>query len=132
MNLISRWLWPRTPRSEALSLYKEGMACAETKDARGAMNAYSSAIDRADAPEDVRAMALYNRALLFAAEGNTTKALTDLRAVIEMPVSVRDVKLAARRRLERLKQRLKAAARADRRTISDDMPSAAGTIHPED
>jgi hypothetical protein len=82
------------------------------KDSSGAMVAYSSVIELDDAPEDVRAMALYNRALLFAALGDRSKAATDLTAIMAMPVSVPGVTVAARRRLERLQHRDDAAAEA--------------------
>ena len=101
-----------------LSLYKKGMACAEKNDSQGAMSAYTAAIERPDATEDVKAMALYNRALLFAADGNTGRALADLNAVMDMPIALPDVKLAARRRLDRLKHRVTAAARANRTSLS--------------
>ena len=81
------------------------------------MSAYTTAIEHADASDDVKAMALYNRALLFAAEGHTDQALADLEAVMDMPVPLREIKLAARRRLERLRNRLSATARA-KRTIA--------------
>ena len=116
MNLFRRWLWPRSPRNEALAFYKEGMACAERQDSKAAMGAYTSAIEQPNAPDDVKAMALYNRALLFAAEGNTKKAQADLQAVMEMPIPLHDVKQAARRRLERLQNRADAAAREKRST----------------
>jgi hypothetical protein len=112
MNLFTRWLWPRSIRSEMLSLYRKGMACAEKHDSQGAMSAYTAAIEHVEASEDVKAMALYNRALLFAAEGKTDQALADLTAVMDMPVPLHEIKLAARRRLERLKHRLAATARA--------------------
>ncbi|HEY3394850.1 MAG TPA: hypothetical protein VGK58_19245 [Lacipirellulaceae bacterium] len=81
------------------------------------MSAYTTAIEHADASDDVKAMALYNRALLFAAEGKTDQALADLEAVMDMPVPLREIKLAARRRLERLRHRQEATARA-KRTIA--------------
>jgi tetratricopeptide (TPR) repeat protein len=118
MNLFRRWLWPRSPRSDAVSLYKEGLAHGEKKDFRGALSAYTSAIEQSDAPDDVRAMALYNRALILATDGNTEKALADLRAVIEMPILLPIVKLAARRRIERLQHRRDAVARTNRPSVT--------------
>jgi hypothetical protein len=118
VNLFRRWFWPRSTRNEALSLYKLGMARTEKKDPTGAMYAYTSAIELPGAPDDVKGMALYNRALLFAAAGKTGKALADLEAVMEMPVPLHDVKLAARRRLERLQHRQDAAARTNPRSTS--------------
>jgi hypothetical protein len=118
MNLFRRWFWPRSIRNEVLSLYKLGMARAEKEDPTGAMEAYTSAIERPDAPDDVRAMALYNRALLYAAGGNTDKALADLQAIMGMPTPLRGVKQAARRRLERLQHRQEAAERPVRPSTS--------------
>jgi tetratricopeptide (TPR) repeat protein len=118
MNLLRKWFWPRSDRNESMSSYKEGLECAERGDTKGAMEAYNLAIERANAPDDVKAMALYNRALLFAANGNSEKALADLQAVMNMPVLLRDIKLAARRRIERLQHRREAADRANRPATS--------------
>jgi hypothetical protein len=118
VNPFRRWFWPRSTRNEALSLYKLGMARTEKKDSGGAMDAYTSAIELPDAPDDVKAMALYNRALLFAAEGKADRALADLNAVMEMPAALHDIKRAARRRLERLQHRQDAAARPNRHSAS--------------
>ena len=76
------------------------------------MAAYTSAINLDDAPKDVKAMALYNRALLFAAQGDSSKAVADLNAIMAMPIRVRGVTVAAKRRLERLHHRQDAAADA--------------------
>lgn len=91
------------------------MKCVEKQDSKGAMSAFASVIERPDAPEDLVGMALYNRALLFAATGDTDRALADLNAVMALPIPLRGVKLAARRRLERLHHRQAAAAQAPRR-----------------
>ena len=105
MNLF-QWLFAwRSIRSEAMHLYRLGLARDKKGDSDGALAAYSSAISLANAPDDVKAMALYNRALLFAAQGDHRKAAADLNAVMAMPTSVRGVTAAARRRLERLQHR---------------------------
>jgi tetratricopeptide (TPR) repeat protein len=118
MNLFKWRIWPRSVRGEVTSLYKEGMARAEKQDVNGAMAAYTSAIETADAPDDIKAMALYNRALLFAAQGKTELALADLKIVLDLPIPQRDVKLAARRRVDGLQHRLAAAARVNRPATS--------------
>jgi tetratricopeptide (TPR) repeat protein len=101
-------------RSEALSLYKQGLARAEQADSAGAMEAYTAAVDLPAAPDDVRAMALYNRALLYAATGKTAQAVGDLNAVLALPASLRDVKMAARRRLDRMRRQQDAGADLNR------------------
>jgi|SRR5690349_2441215 tetratricopeptide (TPR) repeat protein len=111
MDLFKRWLWPHSVRGDAMSLYKKGLACSEGKDLTRAMEAYTSAIELPDTPDDVKAMALYNRALVLAASGAIDKALVDLELVMELPVPLHVIKLAARRRLERLKNRRDGASR---------------------
>jgi hypothetical protein len=118
MNPFRRWLWPRSVRIEVLSLYKLGLARTEKQDPEGAMDAYTSAIEQRDAPDDMKAMALYNRALLFAARGSTDHALADLQAIMEMPIPSHGVMLAAKRRLERLLHRQAAATRPNRHSTS--------------
>lgn len=117
MNWL-KWLFGgRSVRSAMLSLYKRGLARAEKHDPDGAMEAYTAAIDLPDAPDDVKAMALYNRALLFAAAGESAKAVADLNAVLSLPTVLREVKTAARRRLDRMQRQHDAsvAARPDTR-----------------
>jgi tetratricopeptide (TPR) repeat protein len=97
------WLFGgRSVRSSVLALYKRGLANDEKHDPQAALEAYTAAIDLQDAPEDVRAMALYNRALLLAAAGETVKAIADLHALLAIPLPLREVKSAARRRLDRM------------------------------
>jgi hypothetical protein len=112
MNFLWRWMWHRTIRSELLSLYRRGMKCVEKQDRTGAMDAFAAVIERPEAPDDLVGMALYNRALLFAAAGDPDRALADLNAVMELPIPLHGVKLAARRRLDRLRQRQDATDRA--------------------
>jgi len=92
-------------RRAALSLYKRGLARAKQHDRQGAMDNFNAAIDMADAPADVRAMALYNRALLFAAVNDIPKAVHDLHAVLTMEEPLHDIKQAARRRLDHMQHR---------------------------
>ena len=54
-------------RGKALSLYRTGMAKAEKRDYEGAIADYSTAIELAKIPADVKAMALYNRCARYQA-----------------------------------------------------------------
>jgi hypothetical protein len=102
MSLI-HWLFRRrSARSIALSLCKRGIKRTKTHDQTGAMKDFTGAIESPGAPDDLRAMALYNRALLFAAADNASAAVDDLNAVLAMPDSLREIKLAVRRRLDRM------------------------------
>jgi hypothetical protein len=101
-----------------LPLFKRGISRTVNEDPQGAIEAYTLAIDHAGAPDDLKAMALYNRALLLAAGGKTADALADLHKVMEIPTSLTNIKLAARRRLERLQHRRDTAPRPVRRATS--------------
>jgi hypothetical protein len=103
MSLI-KWLFSgRSARSVALSLYKSGLKCTKKNDPQGAMKNFTAAVESPGAPEDLRAMALYNRALLFAALDKFSDAVGDLNAVLAMADPLREIKLAARRRLDRMR-----------------------------
>jgi hypothetical protein len=55
-------------------------------------------------PPDVKAMALYNRALMYAADGDDQKATDDLKMVLTMPKAPADVRTEATRKLERMRR----------------------------
>jgi hypothetical protein len=105
MNLLAwirSWL---THRGKALSLYRAGMAKANKHDYRGAIAAYSAAIQAPDIPIDVKAMATYNRALAYTAIHEDQKAADDLAAILEMPGLTEHIKIQARQRQERVRRR---------------------------
>jgi hypothetical protein len=66
------------------------------------MTNFTATVESPGAPDDLRAMALYNRALLFTAADNFSAAVDDLNAVLAMQDPLREIKLAARRRLDRM------------------------------
>lgn len=94
-----------TTRGKVLALYRRGMAKAEKHDHRGALEAYDAAIKIADSPADVRAMALYNRALVYAAVGEDGKATADLELVLAMEESFINIKTMAKQKLARMVDR---------------------------
>jgi hypothetical protein len=105
MNFF-KWLTScQSVRGKVLSRYRKGLARTNDSDRQGAMTEFTAAIEMPDAPMDVKAMALYNRALLFAAAKETPKAIGDLRAVLAMEAPLREIKLAAQRRLDRMQRR---------------------------
>ena len=59
----------------------------------------------AETPADVKAMALYNRALVYAPAGEGPKATEDLHMVLAMAEALSDIKTEARRRLVRMQRR---------------------------
>ena len=94
-----------THRGKAISLYRIGMAKANKGDYSGAIADYSAAIDAPHIPADVKAMALYNRALAYSAVHEDAKAASDLAAVLAMPGLSENVKTAAQQRRERIRRR---------------------------
>jgi hypothetical protein len=113
MNIFKWFIGRSSVRSAAMSLYKRGLARVERGDPKGALDAFTSAIGMPDAPDDVKAMALYNRALLLTGMGDTANALADLNAVMTMPAALRSIKLAAKRRLDRMQRHKESAATAN-------------------
>jgi len=107
MSLL-KWLKSLfTGRGKALLLYRRGMARAKKHDHQGAIDDYTALIDMPNTPPDVKAMALYNRALVYsadAADENNSKAIKDLNMVLATAKAPTDVKTEARRKLERMKR----------------------------
>ncbi len=109
MNVID-WLRGRiSPKYRSEWLYRRGMVRARLKAYESAIADYSTVIETAESPADVRAMALYNRALVYDATARGGLAAADLRVVIEMPSASEKVRTEARRRMLRMQ-------RADDRT----------------
>jgi hypothetical protein len=98
------WLQSRiSPTFRAKWLHKQGMIQAKLHKHQAAMDAYTTVIEMADAPNDVRAMALYNRALVrHALTGKSADAIKDLNDVLKMTGATEQVKTEARRKLVRM------------------------------
>lgn len=94
-----------THRGKALSRYRAGIAKANKGDYPGAIADYSAAIRASDTPTDVKAMALYNRSLAYAAIEEDKKAAEDLAAMLEMPGLPENIKSKAHLRRERMRRR---------------------------
>jgi hypothetical protein len=119
MSFLSWLSSRRSVRVVALSHYKRGLAHTKRHDVPGALAEFSAAIDEPNSPIDVKAMALYNRALLFAAAEDQSKAVADLQAVLAATAPLPDIKRAAKRRLERIENRRDVNARAQRQPRFD-------------
>ena len=92
-------------RGKALSLYQGGMAKANQRDYAGAIADYTAAIELPKIPADVRAMAIYNRALAYSAIHEDVKAADDLGTVLQSPGLPENIRTAAQQRRERLRRR---------------------------
>ena len=105
MNFLKWLIREDSVHDMVLSLYKQGLASAMKHDQKRAMIAFTAAIDLRNAPADLRAMALYNRALVYGAANEIRKAIQDLNTVLAMPASPLKVKSAARQKLDRMQSR---------------------------
>jgi len=88
------------------------MAKADKRDYDGAIADYSAAIQMAKIPADVKAMALYNRALSYQAIQENAKSSEDLAAVLEMTGLPENIRVAAEQRRKRVERR---SEKADQR-----------------
>ena len=105
MNVLS-WLTSLVSnRSKSLSIYKRGLARAKNHDLQGAIDDYTSTIGMPDTSADVKAMALFNRALVHVAAGNDQQGTDDLDAVLKMGRAPENVKLMAKQKLYRMESR---------------------------
>lgn len=108
MNLLS-WLQSIfSARHKAIWNYKHGMTLAKKRDHDGALANYTAAIESTDVPNDVKAMALYNRALVYVAAGDDSKGVDDLDSVLAMDgeLVIVNVKTMAKKKLAKMKSRL--------------------------
>ena len=93
-------------RAKAQVIYRQGLARAKTHDPNGAIKAYTQVIDMFSAPLDIISMALFNRGLVYTANGETAKGTCDLKEVLAMVAAPERVKTMARQKLIRMKNRL--------------------------
>ena len=94
-----------TGRGNAMLLYRRGMTRARKHDHQGAIEAYTAAIDLPAVLLDVKAMALYNRALVHIAAGDKRKGVGDLEAVLAIEEGPVNVRTMARQKLLRMEAR---------------------------
>ena len=105
MNIFDWLTGCFSSHGKAMSLYKRGMAKAKKHDRQGALEDYTTTIGMLGTPADLLAMALYNRALVYVAEGDDQKGAADLDAVLAMNEALVNVKTMARQKLARMESR---------------------------
>ncbi len=80
------------------------MIKAKLRDHASAIADYTSVIDMEDAPADIRAMALYNRSIVYTAIHSDSQAIYDLERLLEMEGATANVRNEARRKLVRIQR----------------------------
>jgi hypothetical protein len=103
MNIFSWWPEWLGASTTGLSRFRRGAVLANQHDSPGAMEQYTAAIETPGVLDDVKAMALYNRALLFSASKDWEQAEADLNAILAMPAPLRQFKSAAHQKLDRMR-----------------------------
>ena len=71
-----------------------------------AVKHYTDVINSPKAPRDVKAMALFNRLLVYTTINKERNATQDLEAVLNMPESMSKIKKSAREKLVRMQRKL--------------------------
>lgn len=104
MGFLSDILGLFSVRGKAMAMYKRGMHKADQRDFDGAISDYTAVVETRQAPGDVRAMALLNRALVFSRAHEVEKAEKDLATVLAMPEASAQVKAAAQEKVQRMKK----------------------------
>jgi len=80
------------------------MIKAKLRNRESAVADYTAVIDMPGAPADVRAMALYNRSLVYSAMHKDSKAIGDLEMLLELEGAAANVRTEARRKLVRMRR----------------------------
>ena len=80
------------------------MERAKRQDHTGAIGDYTATINLLHVPPDVKAMALFNRALMLSADGDNPLARDDLKVVLAMAETPTEVRTEARRKLVRMER----------------------------
>lgn len=104
MHILERLKDWFSGRGKALSRYRRGMERAKRHDHAGAIDDYTATINMPQVPQDVKAMALFNRALILASDGDNPLARNDLNQVLAMAETPADVRTEARRKLVRMER----------------------------
>ncbi len=95
-------LHPLFSKFRATRLHRRGMVRAKLHQNGLAIEDYMTVIEMAVAPASIRAMALYNRALVYYAMSNESEAIDDLKKVLLMTNATEHIRTEARRKLVRM------------------------------
>ena len=105
MNLLHKLFGRFTSRGRALIQLNKGRESAATRDFNDAVVHYTELVKDPNAPRDIIAMALFNRALACSATHQDKDAERDLVEVLEMREDFPKIKKFAREKLLRIRKR---------------------------
>ena len=115
MNLFRKIAASFTARGRGLALIDQGIACANNAQPDFAIKHYTDVINSPKSPRDVKAMALFNRALVYTTIDKEPLATADLKAILNMPEAMTQIKKSANDKLVRMQRKRK----REETTISD-------------
>lgn len=102
---VSKWFSGLfSQRGKTEGIYQRGMKKAHDKDLDGAIADYSAVINDPQSPADLKAMALFNRALVYSLQKKFEEANADLERVQAIPEAPRNLRDATREKLERIRK----------------------------
>lgn len=106
MSFFSRLagLFSRSGRDDSLLL--QAMEHAKAKRPEKALAIYDSLIDAAATRSEVKARALFNRALAYSSLNDDEKAIADLEQVLTIPNLAENIQTAAKSQLLRVRKRV--------------------------
>lgn len=105
MNIAKWWTSRFTIRGRALAQVRKGIECARSNDMENAVKFYTESIHSSETPMDVKATALFNRALIYNSTGKDPQAKVDLNQILAMKDALPEMKTAARQRLVRMQRK---------------------------
>ena len=105
MNLLKRLAGMLTPAGRSEDLLKQGLEHAKAHRPHKAIQLYNTLLDSEKTSDELRARALFNRALAHSALKDDERAAADLTQVLGMPALAENVYIAARSQLARVKKR---------------------------
>ena len=113
MNFFKKIVSRFSVRGRALTQVEQGMARAKSNQPDDAIKHYTDVINSSKSPRDVKAMALFNRALVFTSIDKELPAKADLKAILNMPEAMTRIKKSASDKLVRMERKLKREGTAD-------------------
>lgn len=91
-------------RGKTSAIYQRGMKKAHAQDLAGAIADYTAVVEDRESPPDLKAMALFNRALVYSLQKKFDEANADLERVQAIPQAPANLKDATREKLERIRK----------------------------
>lgn len=121
MNFLKRIAGKFTARGRALAKVELGMDCANRQESDNATQLYADVINSSESPRKVKAMAVFNRALVYTTIGKERQASEDLKAVLRMAVTLTKIKKYGSDKLVRMRRKVEHAEQLEKAAFVVDL-----------